>query len=94
MIRFNSRTREGHFSFESKDVKIARVTNNTKNNEYSIVEMRIPRSLVGNAKRFRFNVSRRVYYPQSEVFYTSRAFLDADDVTKMPFVQLTPRVTQ
>ena len=92
--RIERHTREGHFSFESKDVKIARATNTTRNNEYSIVEMKIPLSLVGNAKRFRFNVSRRVYYAPSQVFYTARAFLDADDTTKMPFVQMAPRVTQ
>ena len=92
--RIEKHTREGHFQFESKDIVITRVTNNARNNEYSIVEMKIPLSLINNATRFRLNVSRRVYFPPSEMFYTARAFLDADDVTKMPFVQLAPRVTQ
>ena len=92
--RIEKHTREGHFSFESNDVKIVRATKTTRNNEYSIVEMQLPLPLVNNEKRFRFNVSRRVYYPPSQMFYTARAFFDADDTTKMPFVQLAPRVTK
>jgi hypothetical protein len=87
--RIEKHTSEGHFLFESPDVKMARVTHTTRNSEYSIAEIKIPLSLLNNVRRFRFNVSRRVYFPQSEMFYTARAYLDADDVTRMPFVALT-----
>lgn len=79
-------TREGQFRIEGLDWKGA--TKATP--KYFDVEMKIPLSIVGNPKQFRFNALRRVWDEKVGIHYIVRAVPDAGDARLMPFVQLAP----